>query len=721
MLGGLCLALSVIVLIQGIRRNADRRGYRALEIFRFIIVVLFVATLFQPEWIQRLKINQSPRIVILADRTGSMKTRDVYIASNRTITARQDWLDEQIARRFWAPLEKRYQVTLQQFGAIQDKTNSAQTASTGTDINQAMESVTDKSGALRAVILMSDGDWNTGRSPASAATRLRINNVPVYCVEVGSKDYQPDIELKNVVAPSYALSEEYLSIPFSIQSHLPREVRTKAVIKTAAGVTVTSKDIFIPPNSQVNDSLILIPAGEGTTEYTLSVPVESDEKISDNNSYPMKISLKREKLRVLVVDSVPRWETRFLRNALMRDTGIDVSILLVHPNLGPAKGTKYISQFPSTENELAGYDVIFLGDIGFDDKFFTRAHAEMIKGLVEQQGSGLIFLPGIRGGQLDYKDTVLDEMMPVVLDSAHPEGFGNSSPSRLLLTKLGRGHRLTMLEANPLQNELLWKILPGFNWYAPVQRSKPGSDIIAVHDTARLEHERIPLLVTREYGNGKILFMGTDSAWRWRRGVEDTYHYRFWNQVVRWMAHQRHLANTEGIRFFYSPERPTIGSKIWIHATVLDQSGYPLKEGNVTATISVKSRFTETIQLLPSDGGWGVFSGWYVPKEDGNYSITISCPDVKREMKGELTVTTPVIEKVGQPLRQSALNEIAAISQGESIPAEKLDGLITRLSSMPMQETITRRIKLWCHPIWGGLLIGLLALYWTIRKLMGMI
>ena len=43
-------------------------------------------------------------------------------------------------------------------------------------------------------------------------------------------------------------------------------------------------------------------------------------------------------------------------------------------------------------------------------------------------------------------------------------------------------------------------------------------------------------------------------AWRWRRGVEDTYHYRFWGQVVRWMAHQRHLAHKEGIRFFYNPE-----------------------------------------------------------------------------------------------------------------------------------------------------------------------
>ena len=29
--------------------------------------------------------------------------------------------------------------------------------------------------------------------------------------------------------------------------------------------------------------------------------------------------------------------------------------------------------------------------------------------------------------------------------------------------------------------------------------------------------------------------------------VEDLYHYRFWSQVVRWMAHQRHISGNEGI------------------------------------------------------------------------------------------------------------------------------------------------------------------------------
>ena len=50
--------------------------------------------------------------------------------------------------------------------------------------------------------------------------------------------------------------------------------------------------------------------------------------------------------------------------------------------------------------------------------------------------------------------------------------------------------------------------------------------------------------------------MGTDAAWRWREGVEDKYHYRFWGQVARWMAYQRGIASGEKMRLFYSPDNP---------------------------------------------------------------------------------------------------------------------------------------------------------------------
>ena len=83
----------------------------------------------------------------------------------------------------------------------------------------------------------------------------------------------------------------------------------------------------------------------------------------------------------------------------------------------------------------------------------------------------------------------------------------------------------------------------------------------AVHKDVGNDYGRLPLLVTRTYGAGKVLFMGTDGAWRWRKGVEDKYHYRFWGQVVRWMAYQRNMAKGETMRLYYSPDQPQIDGR----------------------------------------------------------------------------------------------------------------------------------------------------------------
>lgn len=150
----------------------------------------------------------------------------------------------------------------------------------------------------------------------------------------------------------------------------------------------------------------------------------------------------------------------------------------------------------------------------------------------------------------------LGDLMPVTFLNTKPEGTTQPSPSPLILTPEGRGSLLTMLADTEGENEEVWRNLPGFNWYAPVERPKAGSTVLAVHAADKNAYGRIPLIVTQSCGNGKVLFMGTDSAWRWRRGVEDKYHYRFWSQVARWMSYQRNMAAGERIRLIPTPERP---------------------------------------------------------------------------------------------------------------------------------------------------------------------
>ena len=345
---------------------------------------------------------------------------------------------------------------------------------------------------------------------------------------------------------------------------------------------------------------------------------------------------------------------------------------------------------------------------------------DAIRSVVGQQGSGLVFLPGPLGREGTLAASKLGDMMPVILDSARPEGLGTPGESHILLTAEGKGHLLTMLAPDDAANAAIWKNLPGFYWCAAVLETRPGSSVLAVHSSLRNEEGRIPLLVTRPYGNGKVLFMGTDGAWRWRLGVEDKYHYRFWGQVIRWMAHQRHLAQGERIRLAFSPETPRAGDTVSLLATVFDSSGFPVQKGSVSASIATASGQAERMDLAAVPGGWGVFKGDYTPRTSGRRRVIVKNESGDQELETDLNVERSSREKIGEPANLGVLRDIAALTRGESGGTGELDSILGKIALLPEPRPIEQRIHLWSEWFTAVALLGLFAAYWTARKLTGL-
>ncbi|GIT05907.1 MAG: hypothetical protein CM1200mP29_13180 [Verrucomicrobiota bacterium] len=131
-------------------------------------------------------------------------------------------------------------------------------------------------------------------------------------------------------------------------------------------------------------------------------------------------------------------------------------------------------------------------------------------------------MPGRRGNHLSLIDSPLKELMPVVLDDARPTGTGLQNESMLMLSNRGRGHPLTRFDADELVNEQIWKMLPGFYWSTGVTQKPPrqrgACRALGVAQPVR-PHPALAIRMPDAEG----LFMGTDSAWRWRRGSRTSF------------------------------------------------------------------------------------------------------------------------------------------------------------------------------------------------------
>jgi hypothetical protein len=537
---------------------------------------------------------------------------------------------------------------------------------------------------------------------------------------VGSESSLPDLALEVSSPPAYGLFGEQITIPFAIKSHLTNEVKATLVLNDGTHEE-TKKVVVIPANNQLHDTILWYPRSVGDARLTLKLPVQSGEAIPENNEQTFRISVRVDKLKVLVVDSLPRWEYRYLRNALARDPGVDMHSILFHPGMQPGGGKNYLPAFPNTKEAISKYDVIFRGDVGIGGGELSEEDAALVKGLVEQQGSGLIFLPGRRGRELTLTNSALADLLPVVFDASKPAGQPLHNEGVLTLTSLGKGHLLTRFEADENLNAELWRNLPGFFWSAAVEKSRPGSEVLGVHSSLRNSSGRLPLLVTRSAGNGKVLFMGTDSAWRWRRGVEDKYHYRFWSQVVRWMAHQRHLAEKEGIRLTYTPERPSPNDTVFLQTSVLNQAGFPAEDGNVAGTIISPSGRAEHVRFTSVEGGWGMFKSDFVPSEAGSYRIKLEAPKQGRKLETELLVRQPALEEIGRPINRAILLEISSLTRAASAGMDDLNTIIQKIALTPEPKPLVKRFRIWSSPFWGGSILALLTVYWIGRKIAGML
>jgi len=697
------------------QRSGFRRVIGYLEALRVLIALGIAITLNQPEWREVFKPDSKPTLAVLVDTSRSMQTQDVFDPHNPSAppTIRADTAKPFLDPQAWSSLTQKLDVAIQPFSSDSNPPED------GTDIGGALAAAAKKYPHLRAVALISDGDWNVGDPPNQAATKLRMRDVPVFTVPTGAESHLPDIELSSFDVPTFAVAGKPLRIPFTIESSLPQDAAATLEMKSSTGEVIT-KDVVIPAMSRLQDVMVWKPESPGDIKLTLTVPKTGNETNLENNTLEAPLSIRKETLHVLIIESFPRWEYRYLRNACERDPGVEVNTLLFHPDLGKlGAGRGYLAAFPKDE-QLAKYDVIFLGDVGTDPGQLTNEECDSLMKVVRDQATGLVFMPGFHGFEASLLPTPLGDLFPVVWDDAQPHGYGTPTPGGFTLTEAGEHSLLTKLEDTDEESEQVWKNLPGFQWYAPALRAKAGTEVLVMHSTESNDFGRIPLIVTRTYGAGKILFMGTDGAWRWRKGVEDKYHYRFWGQVVRWMAYQRNMSSGDKMRLFYSPDRPRAGAVLTLNANAMSTTGEPLQDGAVIAQITSPTGKIDSVRLLPaSQESWGLFTGVYTPDQPGEYKVRLSSTDAGAALDTTISVQGSTREKIGKPAKPEVLREIAQLTRGQFMEHATPAQIVSLVAALPQPELQERRVQLWAHPLWSGLLMLLLGIFWAGRKLVG--
>lgn len=712
MLAGITLFLLYFFISLYHLKQCHFAPYRLLtEAVKLMGALLLLLTLFQPELHRRSVRNENARIAVLTDATDSMQTRDVKLDGR--VVSRAEWLKSFMASEVWQALAGAVQLEIIEMGhedkPLFKETNLKAGLAAAGNIEQ-----------LAGILVLSDGLHNAAEAPLPEMLRLAEAKIPAYAVEIGERTRLPDLVLDEVKFPSYSIMNEGLVLPYRVTNTLAEDVPVQVRL-LAEGLEVARQELDVRAGKSGEGTLRWTPRNEGAVALSVEVEPHPLEEFTDNNIQSADVDIRKTLIRVLIIDALPRWEIRYLRNALNRDPGVQVDTLMFHPNLDMQEGPGYLSGFPQSRDAWSQYDVVFLGDVGLGNGELNPEDLRNLELLVREQGSGLVFLPGPRGGQLRLQQTDFASLMPVEYDPALPKGVGINLEMRMELTREGRDHLLTQLSGSPARNLQIWRNLPGFYWYAGVLRARVGSEVLATHNSRRNENGRIPLLVTRDAGTGHVLFMGSDAAWRWRRGVEDLYHYRFWGQVVRWMAHKRHMFGDEGARLFIQPERPMAGQEVTM--TLSLRGALALSE-EVPFRLRVVHANGEVVSpaVTALEGG-GTYQARWVPSLPGTHRVELSAlsGDAAPWFSSEFEVQGDIPEQIGLPSQPTYLQDLTRITGGELVLREDAEALLATLQRLPREQKVLTVKRVWQHPLWIISLFSFFGIYWILRKRQGWI
>jgi hypothetical protein len=576
-----------------------------------------------------------------------------------------------------------------------------------------------------ALILISDGQNNDGMSLAQATEQATAAKVPVYAIGVGP-DREPDdlgilriehsqrVFRTDVVRGSLEAKESIpRGTPYRVKvEHLEKVVWEKEFESENQGVRriefeIPAESLVDAAKSDQNRS-----SENATLPIDLSFSIETNatEISTENNHGETSLWGIHRQSRILMLDRRGGWEPRYIKNALTRDIAWKVDFSIGQPNLEA-------NVFPKTRNLLFEYDLIVMTVETIS--ILNKEQQNWIRDFVAESGGGLILIDSKNNLTVPSIQDPLLDLMPV---------RSVTQPKQPTLTKLSIASNATdqvtmQLAADTPSSQALWQSLPAPRSVRECELS-PGSEALLESSEEASDTKHL-LAATKLYGQGRIVYMNNDESWRWRYGVADLYHQRFWNQMCNWTMRTPFAVNETfasldaGLRMITTSDQVTIRANL-----KLTQNQVP-DNPNVQAVLLCNDEPYAVLPMARESDSRGFYRVTTGPFPEGRYRVQLQASGIPQDalaIESDFLVQSQTdLELASLSCNTEALKQIARTTGGQFLAldqAESISDLLQRFQTGKWTETVT---LLWQSYPWFATMMTLLALEWILRKRSGLI
>ncbi|MCS3629562.1 hypothetical protein GGP55_000131 [Salinibacter ruber] len=672
---------------------------------RFLALALICFLLFEPVLQQFRSTERPPVLAVLVDDSQSMQV----VTAGDTSAARPN-----AARTSVRPVLDALQDEAMPGTARFFRVGEASRALSGgiidslrfdgarTDLSSGLQAAPEelRDENLGGIVLVSDGQYNTGQNPLRVADR---SPVPVHTVTVGDTARQRDLRVQDVSTNdrAYLNSSVPVRVTLSVTEGPGQPV---PVTLEQSGRTLDQRPVRLPDGTgEVSVDLTFEPEQAGLQQVTVRVPELAGEVTTRNNAQSTSLRVLESKRQVLLLGAAPAPDVSALRRVYERTADTEVTARIPTPD-----GTFLEGPLP---DDLSAFDVVVLA--GFPSPSVPDDVVQRVATLVNDGTPALFFLD--RQTDLAAWTEHFEGSLPARPD-ASTSSFAEAS---FRIVESARQHPVFRIEG---AEGALFERLPPLQVPASAWTPTPDAQVLGTAATTSA-----PLLVLRRRaGLRTAAFLGS-GVWRWallpsELRAADPLWPGLASNLLRWAGTE---ADDSPVRV--RPTASTFGGTdaVSFAGQVYDQSRQPVSDATVKVTVTDSTGTEYPYTMDPTGQGRYTLDVGTLP--EGTYQYEAQARLGETDLgtdRGEFSVAPLRIEYQSPRADAVLMRQLASRAGGTAYTPETIDRLPAELAGQAsFSSDVVQRsseAELWRTSLFLIAILALLASEWTLRKFLGL-
>lgn len=712
--------------------SAWRSAQRCAGGGRYLIPALRLTTILalaivaaNPGRWQAQRDHQAREWVVLLDGSGSMRTRDV---ANDSRWARAVRIASDVERANQAAELKffRFDSDLHPAASAKELAGPGSQA-LGTDIAGNGLKLLDRFQAAGkrplGLILLTDGRQVPPRPWNDFTIKARTMNSPVYPLMLGEAVETRDLAISTRKRQFVTFAGQPLTIVARLEVQHLSNIRPEVDLLDASNRVVATQQVTLSGGAALDVRFELKPNHEGHALYKMRVRPQPGETRLANNEASFAVMTVKDKIRILLVEGTPYWDSKFIAQLLQHQGNVDLTLVyrltqdryFSLDTAGELASESVLKSFPEDLESIGKYDLVVVGK-GFE-YFLTPERLAVLNQFVRERGGGLVFA---RGKPYTGRVPELEPLEPVAWEREWSGEF------RWQPTESGEdaglfGDRL------PAKADPIWAKLPPLARAWQGERRKAFAQVLAEGVSGTGEQaRRFPAVVSQRHGKGLVVAVNSEDLWQWDffpkfAGASRLYQ-DFWLSLIHWSVLYADFLPGHDWSVRLSDQLVENGQSV--RARVLSRAKHST---GVSPLIRVLRGDSVVQELSPAavPGQNETWEGIFSLSQPGTYRVELA--DRDRAPAGgrafeTLTVKAPPSEDDDLSPDRDAMEKLAKDTDGRLITEKDLRELLKPDKAeepLPSAEN-ANWASTWDRGPWLAALLALLGCEWFLRRRNGL-